>query len=114
MDSSVRQLTWIIFLGVYTAAVASPLNRVLDPAHTLDGWEVALYVMAGSQMLEELVKMWKSMRLSSLFIQAIDFWSINAILTDALLLSALFLRFQGLSTPDEVRCLAAFLKRSLC
>lgn len=98
---AVRQLTWVAFLGVYTAAVASPLNSVLDPAHNLDGWEVALYIMAASQMLEEVVKLWKNLRLSSVVLSSIDFWSINALITDGLLLAALALRFRGVYELDR-------------
>ncbi|CDZ98754.1 hypothetical protein [Phaffia rhodozyma] len=94
-----RQIVWITFLVVYSQAVASPLWRS-DPLNSLDQWEYVLYLFAFSQMLEECVKLVKSIRLSSSLFSAVDFWTVVTVTTDVLLLSALGLRIEGICNKD--------------
>ncbi|KAL7413036.1 calcium activated cation channel [Mrakia frigida] len=95
-----RQVTWIIFLGLYSQAVASPLYK-LEANHSFDGWEWAMYIIALSNMLEELVKLFKTIGLASNLYQAIGFWTIVNIMTDSLLTSAFVLRVIGIATSSD-------------
>lgn len=84
------------------------LVRVIN--YQLDAWEYILYLFAFSQILEEGVKLWKSIRLSSSFIAAVDFWTVVTVFTDVLLLTALVFRVRGIFEPVEVSPLNVPLK----
>jgi len=93
-----RVLIWLIFLVVYSQAVRSPLDR-LDINHQfLDGWELALYIMALSFALEDVNKLYKTLLYFSW--RAFGFWTIVSLVTDALLVAAFTTRVLAIRTKD--------------
>ncbi|PPQ64620.1 hypothetical protein CVT24_008357 [Panaeolus cyanescens] len=67
-----RIVVWLFFLVVYSQAVREPLEKLNDSHRGLDEWEVVLYFM-----------------------------SLSFILEDTLLLTAFSLRIMGLSSPPD-------------
>ncbi|WWC97015.1 hypothetical protein V866_003892 [Kwoniella sp. B9012] len=109
-QSFFRIIVWFVFLYVYSQSVQSPLDT-LDPARNWDWAEVVLYVMAVSFLLEEVVKMFKIIRIANKPLATIGFWTVVNFLTDGLLLSAFALRVAGLSldsSKDEQASLLHF------
>jgi len=99
-QSTFKIIVWAIFLFVYSQAVSSPLDS-LDPAHQLDEWEYVLYIMTLSFLVEEAVKVFKTIRISTRPLATINFWSVINFMTDVVLLSAFGLRVAGLIMGQE-------------
>ncbi|KAJ3505660.1 hypothetical protein NLJ89_g7303 [Agrocybe chaxingu] len=95
-----RISVWLFFLFVYSQAVREPLER-LDETHenSLDEWEIVLYVLSLSFIVEDLHKLFTLLRLVTY--RAFTFWSAIAFITDSLLLSAFTLRIVGLHATGE-------------
>ena len=82
-----------------------------------DGWEWTLYILAFGNMLEEVVRMIKTVGLATNIVQATGFWSVVNVLTDSILISAFVLRLIGVFSQSDVRLvlpLSAQGIRSLC
>ncbi|WWC87828.1 uncharacterized protein L201_002720 [Kwoniella dendrophila CBS 6074] len=99
-QSFFRIIVWFVFLYIYSQSVQSPLD-VVDPTRNWDWAEVVLYVMAVAFLLEEVVKMFKLIRIANKPLATIGFWTIVNLLTDGLLLSAFALRVAGLSLASD-------------
>ncbi|WVF67133.1 hypothetical protein IAT40_001878 [Kwoniella sp. CBS 6097] len=95
-----RVVVWFIFLWVYSQSVQSPLDT-LDPERNWDAFEIILYLMAFSFFLEEIVKMFKIIRIANRPLATIGFWTVVNLLTDGLLLSAFALRVAGLTLDSS-------------
>ncbi|WVR03896.1 hypothetical protein IAU60_000895 [Kwoniella sp. DSM 27419] len=91
-----RILVWFVFLWVYSQSVQSPLDT-MDPSRNWDAFEVILYLMSFSFLVEEMVKMFKIIRIANRPLATIGFWTVVNFFTDGLLLSAFALRVAGLS-----------------
>ncbi|KAJ3808048.1 hypothetical protein F5876DRAFT_46817 [Lentinula aff. lateritia] len=93
-----RIVVWLFFLFVYSQAVRQPVERLADPSYmnTMDAWEVILYVIALSTLVEgtQLPTLYKLLRFVTW--RAFSFWNIVAFLTNSLLLAAFILRIIGL------------------
>ncbi|KAJ3929626.1 MAG: calcium activated cation channel [Lentinula lateritia] len=93
-----RIVVWLFFLFVYSQAVRQPVERLADPSYmnTMDAWEVILYVIALSTLVEgtQLSPLYKLLRFVTW--RAFSFWNIVAFLTNSLLLAAFILRIIGL------------------
>ncbi|KAJ3861486.1 calcium activated cation channel [Lentinula novae-zelandiae] len=93
-----RIVVWLFFLFVYSQAVRQPVERLADPSYmnTMDAWEVILYVIALSTLVEgtQLSTLYKLLRFVTW--RAFSFWNIVAFLTNSLLLAAFILRIIGL------------------
>ncbi|KAH6915117.1 calcium activated cation channel [Coprinopsis sp. MPI-PUGE-AT-0042] len=74
-----RITIWLFFLGVYSQAVREPLEK----AHDLhwDGWEVIMYVMALSFLIEDLHSFGSILRFATY--RAFSFWNFVSLITDA-------------------------------
>lgn len=95
-----RIFIWFFFLGVYSQAVREPLDK-LDPDQTsFDNWEVVLYVMSLSFVIEDL---WKFISLLKFVTyRAFSFWNVVSFITDSLLFAAFILRMLGVQgTPEQ-------------
>ncbi|KAK8861535.1 hypothetical protein IAR55_002357 [Kwoniella newhampshirensis] len=95
-QSFFRVVVWFVFLFVYSQSVQSPLDTI-DPERNWNAYEVILYTMAVSFLLEELVKLFKIVRIAPKPFATIGFWTVVSFLTDGLLLTAFGLRVAGLS-----------------
>ncbi|KAF8165552.1 calcium activated cation channel [Crassisporium funariophilum] len=94
-----RIAVWLFFLVVYSQAVREPLER-LDEAHkSLDDWELVLYIMALSFIIEDLHKFYTLLRFVTW--RAFSFWNAIAFITDSLLMAAFVLRVIGLGTQGD-------------
>lgn len=94
-----RIVVWLFFLVVYSQAVREPLER-LDEAHrSLDSWEIVLYVMSLSFIVENVHKSYVLLRFVTW--RAFTFWSAIAFITDSILLAAFTLRVIGLQAPQD-------------
>ncbi|CAA7260062.1 unnamed protein product [Cyclocybe aegerita] len=95
-----RISVWLFFLFVYSQAVREPLER-LDEAHenNLDEWEIVLYVLSLSFIVEDLHKFFTLLRFVTY--RAFTFWSAIAFITDSLLLTAFTVRIVGLHATGE-------------
>ncbi|KAF8827041.1 hypothetical protein HHX47_DHR5001051 [Lentinula edodes] len=91
-----RIVVWLFFLFVYSQAVRQPVERLADPSYmnTMDAWEVILYVIALSTLVEDMNRLYKLLRFVTW--RAFSFWNIVAFLTNSLLLAAFILRIIGL------------------
>ncbi|KAJ3997676.1 hypothetical protein F5050DRAFT_1806592 [Lentinula boryana] len=91
-----RIVVWLFFLVVYSQAVRQPVERLADPSYTntMDAWEVILYVIALSTLVEDMNRLFKLLRFVTW--RAFSFWNIVASLTNSLLLAAFILRMVGL------------------
>jgi len=97
----IRIVIWFFFLFVYSQAVREPLDR-LDPLLShLDFWEIALYFMALTFLVEDLYSVSKILRFATW--RAFGFWHSVAIVTDMLLLTAFILRASGLVSHEGNR-----------
>ncbi|RXK41316.1 calcium activated cation channel [Tremella mesenterica] len=99
-QTAFRQVMWIVFLFVYSQSVQSPLDS-LDPEHEFDEWEYVLYTMTLAYLIEEGVKVVKTIKLAPRPLATIGFWTVINFITDGLLLSAFALRIAGLSMEDN-------------
>lgn len=96
-----RIVVWLFFLVVYSQAVREPVQR-LDPLHHhFEIWEVLLYVMGLAFLLEDLNKIFKTLRLATW--RAFAFWDFVAVITDGILLAAFVLRVSGLASHEGER-----------
>ncbi|PFH51286.1 hypothetical protein AMATHDRAFT_3139 [Amanita thiersii Skay4041] len=94
-----RIVVWLIFLAVYSQAVREPLER-LNPSHKyLDVWEIILYILALSFLVEDLHKFLTLIRFASW--RVLGFWNAISLVTSALLLSAFALRVAGINATDD-------------
>ncbi|KAJ3917029.1 calcium activated cation channel [Lentinula edodes] len=95
-----RIVVWLFFLFVYSQAVRQPVERLADPSYmnTMDAWEVILYVIALSTLVEDMNRVGKHLYKLLRFVtwRAFSFWNIVAFLTNSLLLAAFILRIIGL------------------
>ncbi|KAJ3741523.1 calcium activated cation channel [Lentinula detonsa] len=91
-----RIVVWLFFLVVYSQAVRQPVERLADPSYTntMDAWEVILYVIALSTLVEDMNRLFKLLRFVTW--RAFSFWNIVASVTNSLLLAAFILRMVGL------------------
>ncbi|KAF9534693.1 calcium activated cation channel [Crepidotus variabilis] len=95
-----RVTVWFFFLFAYSQAVREPLEKVEGAHLSLDEWEVVLYVMGLSFVIEDVFKFFTLLRFVTW--RAFSFWNIIAFITDGLLFSAFILRVIGLeSTGDQ-------------
>ncbi|WVO13318.1 hypothetical protein L204_100932 [Cryptococcus depauperatus] len=94
-QSMFRIVVWLVFLFVYSQSVQSPLESFNDE-RSMDGYEIALYVMAMAFLIEESVKMFKIIRIAPRPLATVGFWTVVNIITDCLLLTAFALRMAGL------------------
>ncbi|WWC60249.1 uncharacterized protein I303_102815 [Kwoniella dejecticola CBS 10117] len=109
-QSIFRIVVWFVFLFVYSQSVQSPLDT-MDPSRNWDWAEVVLYIMAIAFLVEEIIKMFKIIRIANRPMATIGFWTIVNFLTDGLLISAFILRVIGLSmdsSKDEEASLLHF------
>ncbi|KAF8639757.1 hypothetical protein AX17_001019 [Amanita inopinata Kibby_2008] len=98
-QNAFRIIVWLFFLVVYSQAVREPLER-LDQLHSsLDGWEIVLYVMTLAFTVEDVHKFWVLLRFATW--RALNFWSVIALATDAILFSAFVLRIAGIGASGE-------------
>ncbi|ORX33691.1 calcium activated cation channel [Kockovaella imperatae] len=104
-----RQITWLVYLFVYSRTVQSPLES-LDPEHVFDEWEIVLYTMTLAYLIEELYKLFKVIRITPRLFATINFWTIINFLTDGLLVSAFVLRVIGLTLDQEKDDQAQYLQ----
>ncbi|KAJ3544692.1 hypothetical protein NMY22_g2688 [Coprinellus aureogranulatus] len=94
-----RIVIWIFFLVVYSQAVREPLDR-MDPDKTsFDEWEIILYFMSLSFIIEDMYKFFKLLNFVTW--RAFSFWNAVAIITDSLFLSAFALRLMGIQGNPE-------------
>ncbi|KAF9464883.1 hypothetical protein BDZ94DRAFT_1296902 [Collybia nuda] len=94
-----RILVWFFFLVVYSQAVREPLEK-LDSAHlSFDEWEIILYTMALSFIVEDTHKFFTLIRFVTW--RAFTFWNVIALITDSLLFAAFTLRVIGLSAQGD-------------
>ncbi|TIC50748.1 hypothetical protein E3Q04_03994 [Wallemia mellicola] len=94
-----RIVIWLGFLAIYSLSVQSPTEQ-LNPEKTFDFWEVLLYGMSISFLLEEANKVFKSVRnqgMSSVF----SFWTIINTVTYLLLTIAFTLRIAGIFSLND-------------
>ncbi|KAF8914195.1 calcium activated cation channel [Gymnopilus junonius] len=89
-----RIAMWLLFLFVYSQAVREPLERLGDAHKFLDNWEIALYVLALSFIVEGMFCFYVLLRLVTW--RVFSFWQVVAFVTDSLLLAAFILRIGGL------------------
>ncbi|KAJ3828098.1 calcium activated cation channel [Lentinula raphanica] len=91
-----RIVVWLFFLIVYSQAVRQPVERLADPSYTntMDAWEVILYVIALSTLVEDMNRLFKLLRFVTW--RAFSFWNVVAFVTNSLLLAAFILRMVGL------------------
>ncbi|KAJ4479281.1 calcium activated cation channel [Lentinula aciculospora] len=91
-----RIVVWLFFLVVYSQAVRLPVERLADPSYTntMDAWEIILYVIALSTLIEDMNRLFKLLRFVTW--RAFSFWNIVAFVTNSLLLAAFILRMIGL------------------
>ncbi|WVQ73691.1 hypothetical protein IAR50_003271 [Cryptococcus sp. DSM 104548] len=89
-------LVWFVFLFVYSQTVQSPLEH-FDANRKWDFYEVLLYILSGSFLIEEAVKMFKIVRVAPQPMAAVGFWTVVNIIIDVLLVTAFGLRVAGLS-----------------
>ncbi|KAF9006592.1 hypothetical protein BDQ17DRAFT_1352015 [Cyathus striatus] len=94
-----RIIVWLFFLFVYSQAVREPLDKIDRNRNTIDEWEVVLYVMSLSFIIEDTHKFFTLLRFVTW--RAFSFWNVIALLTDFLLLSAFVLRAIGLSSHGD-------------
>jgi len=84
---------------VYSQAVREPLEK-LDEAHKgLDGWELILYVLALSFIVEDTHKFYSLLRFVTW--RAFSFWNGISFITDSLLLAAFTLRMIGFGSSGD-------------
>jgi len=69
---------WFFFLFVYSRCVQTPLESI-NPNKKFDFWEIALYTMAASFLIEELKKTFKTIRLTPKPLASINFWTIGGV-----------------------------------
>ncbi|KAL1723466.1 hypothetical protein EV715DRAFT_190734 [Schizophyllum commune] len=105
-----RIFIWLFFLLAYSQAVREPLEKLHSESMPLDEWEVVLYVFAVSFCLEGNVNPYPScLRATDSFFKllrfatwrAFTFWNVVAIITDALLVTALALRIMSLTLEGD-------------
>ncbi|KAJ3758886.1 calcium activated cation channel [Lentinula raphanica] len=96
-----RIVVWLFFLIVYSQAVRQPVERLADPSYTntMDAWEIILYVIALSTLVEGEhpsfhLELFKLLRFVTW--RAFSFWNVVAFVTNSLLLAAFILRMVGL------------------
>ncbi|KAJ3971636.1 calcium activated cation channel [Lentinula raphanica] len=91
-----RIVVWLFFLIVYSQAVRQPVERLADPSYTntMDAWEIILYVIALSTLVEDMNRLFKLLRFVTW--RAFSFWNVVAFVTNSLLLAAFILRMVGL------------------
>ncbi|KDQ08892.1 hypothetical protein BOTBODRAFT_165491 [Botryobasidium botryosum FD-172 SS1] len=94
-----RICVWFFYLFVYSQTVQEPLEQALDPHHSFSAWEVILYGMAFAFGLEDIQRIYKTLRYMTY--RAFTFWNFVSVITTALLLTAFSFRLQGLITPEE-------------
>ncbi|KAL1735896.1 hypothetical protein EV714DRAFT_267440 [Schizophyllum commune] len=94
-----RIFIWLFFLLAYSQAVREPLEKLHSESMPLDEWEVVLYVFAVSFCLEDLQRFFKLLRFATW--RAFTFWNVVAIITDALLVTALALRIMSLTLEGD-------------
>ncbi|KAF9443331.1 calcium activated cation channel [Macrolepiota fuliginosa MF-IS2] len=95
-----RIIIWLFFLVVYSQAVREPLDKINLTHRSFDAWEIVLYLMALSFTLEDLLKLFKLLRLVTWW-RAFSFWNSIALITDSLLIVAFTFRVLGMQTTDE-------------
>ncbi|KDR83970.1 hypothetical protein GALMADRAFT_236519 [Galerina marginata CBS 339.88] len=88
-----RVAVWLFFLGVYSRAVREPLEQLNDAHKVLDEWEIVLYLLSLSFIVEDLHKFYILLRFVTW--RAFSFWNAIAFVTDSLLLAAFILRIAG-------------------
>lgn len=95
-----RIFVWAFFLVAYSQAVREPLDK-LDANHlSFDPWEIVLYFMALSFIIEDLYKFFKLLKFVTW--RAFNFWNAIAFITDSLLLAAFIIRLLGIhGEPDQ-------------
>ncbi|BEJ15939.1 hypothetical protein CspHIS471_0505440 [Cutaneotrichosporon sp. HIS471] len=91
---------WIVYLFVYSQAVQSPLEAT-DPYHEFDGWEITLYIMTFAYFLDEIRRVVKTIGISTSIYAVFNFWSIIALITDALIIVAFSLRVAGIRLDSD-------------
>ncbi|KXN86125.1 Calcium channel YVC1 [Leucoagaricus sp. SymC.cos] len=111
-----RVTVWLFFLVVYSQAVREPLDKI-DVTHSFDAWEIILYVMSLSFILEDTLKvletqpvdyipfslttqLFKLLRFVTWW-RAFSFWNVVALITDTLLLLAFIFRVLGMQTTSD-------------
>ncbi|EKM79852.1 hypothetical protein AGABI1DRAFT_57071 [Agaricus bisporus var. burnettii JB137-S8] len=94
-----RITIWLFFLVTYSLAVREPLDKI-GVATVLDPWEIVLYVLALSFIVEDTLKTFKLLRFVTWW-RAFSFWNIIALVTDSLLLAAFILRVMGVQTSNK-------------
>jgi len=87
-----------MFLFVYSKAVREPVEQVHADHKDLDEWEIFLYILSLSFAIEDLIKLYKTLRFFTW--RAFGFWTIISLFTDALLVTAFSLRVYGIYIPD--------------
>ncbi|KAF8897831.1 calcium activated cation channel [Infundibulicybe gibba] len=99
-----RICVWLFFLIVYSQAVRQPLERLNDNHLQLDEWEIVLYVMSLSFVIEDAYKFIVLLRFVTW--RAFSFWNIISFITDSLLFTAFVLRIIGTqASGDQVALL---------
>ncbi|KAJ7228413.1 hypothetical protein GGX14DRAFT_612754 [Mycena pura] len=93
-----RIVVWLSFLFVYSQAVRQPLERSTGPRR-LDEWEIILYTMALSFLLEDVNRLYKLLKFVTY--KAYNFWMIVAFVTDGILTAAFVLRVAGMTGEKE-------------
>ncbi|TFK43743.1 calcium activated cation channel [Crucibulum laeve] len=94
-----RIIVWLVFLVVYSQAVREPLDRLDKYHNTLDEWEIVLYVLSLSFIVEDMHKFITLLRFVTW--RAFTFWNVISLITDTLLLTAFILRVIGFTAHGE-------------
>ncbi|KAG2013304.1 calcium activated cation channel [Coprinopsis cinerea AmutBmut pab1-1] len=83
-----RIVIWLFFLVVYSQAVREPLEKAQD--QHWDGWEVILYFMSLSFIIEDTHKFFSLLKFVTW--RAFTFWNFVSFVTDSLLTAAFIFR----------------------
>ncbi|KAF8812231.1 calcium activated cation channel [Phlegmacium glaucopus] len=94
-----RVLVWLFFLVVYSQAVREPLEKLNESHKGFDGWEIILYVLSLSFIVEDVHKLFTLLRLVTW--RTFSFWNAIALITDSILLAAFTLRIIGFVSSGE-------------
>ncbi|KAH7100530.1 calcium activated cation channel [Auriculariales sp. MPI-PUGE-AT-0066] len=103
-QSQLRIAIWFFFLAVYSQAVRTPLigeRQGIEPNRVFDVWEGLLYGMAFAFSLEEIHKVFVTLRFFTW--RALGFWTVISAITDVLLLTAFVFRLMGIWVKDETK-----------
>ncbi|KAJ1309032.1 hypothetical protein OPQ81_004713 [Rhizoctonia solani] len=98
-QNAFRITLWLVFLFIYSQAIQQPVDQNRQPRHSLDEWEVLLYIQALAYSIEELHKLYKMLRYFTW--RVFTFWRVISLLTYTLLIAAFGLRIWGLYTADD-------------